>query len=279
MSVSKLQTFQHFIQKSGVTTQASSEFHYMTLQQPFFFWGGPTTSFVPAEYFLTFELDLELDFFDERWFPELESILILSEFSCWLLDEERTFLLADLGCVGALAFDFLDEPFLSLPLLLDVFSNVVGDSEFWLWNVTLEFIFTDWLGRTSLTWPTLATLLFAPFGVVWLTRVFVELSWLGLCCFTLDMERCFLRSDKVCDWGCEEVEIVFIDGWEAPLTCVGVKELGPLILLSGDIFSGDEAGVSWFVTLTVIWLLREGEVSIVLPMLGLPPFVSKILKR
>ena len=45
---------------------------------------------------------------------------------------------------------------------------------------------------------------------------------------------------------------MFIDGWEEPLTCVGVKELGPLILLSGDIFSGDEAGVSWFVTLTVI---------------------------
>ena len=252
---------------------AAFQCSYMTLQQPVFFWGGPTTSFVPAEYFLTFELDLELDFFDERWFPELESILILSEFSCWLLDE-RTFFPGALGWVGALAFDFLEEPFFSLFLLLEVFSNVVGDSVFWLWNDILEFKFNDWAGSESPTRLILAALLFGPFGDDWFTTAFDELSWFGLCCFTLDIERCFLRSDNVCDWGCEVVEIEFKDVCEFPLICAGVKELEARILFSGDIFSGDEDGTSWFVTFTVTWLLREGEEFKIWPTLGLPPFAS-----
>ena len=229
----------------------------MILQHPVFFWGGPTTSFVPAEYFFTFVLDLDPAFLGERWFEELGSTFILSVFSCWCFEEEFdecAFLATDLGWVGAFAFDFLDvEFFLLLFLLLDVFKSVVGLSVFWLWKVTAELTVIDCPPIESFPRLILAALECGPLGVLWFLPLLDEefSGWLGLCCLTLDIERCFLRSERVCDWGCAAVGAKFGAAFDGLLVCVIEYRFEPRDLLSGDIFSV-EAGESWLVTLTVI---------------------------
>ena len=70
--------------------------------------------------------------------------------------------------------------------------------------------------------------------------------WFELLCFTLDIERCFLRSDNVCDWGVDVEADEFVVACEGLLLvlCVGENELGFRPFISGDTFSGDEEAES-----------------------------------
>ena len=227
-------------------------YHIILQHPPVFFCGGPTTSFVPAENFFTFELLLLVDrvpLLCEWVEGEGSTLMTSSLFWCWCFEELFD---GDFGCVGAFDLDFLEELFL-LFRLLDVFKRVEGTSPAAAagTEVSLELFVIS---------TPLPQLLFL--GCLPLLDGELSSCLFGLCCLTLDMERCFLRSARVCDCGG--------DVWEGLLLFIccccwapagGENEFWLCNLPSWDAFSDgeDEVIVSWLVILTVMWLFLDGD--------------------